>query len=199
MMTLETQRLTPPPDLLSLHQARATYGPGALTLHIGPGLFALTGDEGRGKTTTLEMLAGSLPLVAGRRSGPHACYLDLRLLADGDLTPKSVWQRWQTQWPLWDDDLHTRLIQALGLRDHLEKSLDQLSTGSRRKVALVALLASGATVTCLDQPYAALDKASVNVVREFLQDMANHPSRAWVVADYEADPALPWAGQMRLP
>jgi len=32
----------------------------------------------------------------------------------------------------------------------------------------------------------------VRVMREFLEDMAEHPSRAWVVADYDADEALPW-------
>jgi hypothetical protein len=67
-----------------------------------------------------------------------------------------------------------------------------LSTGSRRKIALVGLLASGATVTCLDQPFAALDERSSRVIREFLSDMADHTRRSWVVADYEADPRLPW-------
>ena len=65
-------------------------------------------------------------------------------------------------------------------------------------MALVGLLASGAGITCLDQPYAALDLTSVRVVREFLQDMAEHPARAWVVADYEADPELPWASVVHL-
>jgi hypothetical protein len=44
----------------------------------------------------------------------------------------------------------------------------------------------------LDQPYAALDMASIRVLRTFLQDMANHTRRSWVVADYEADASLPW-------
>jgi hypothetical protein len=52
--------------------------------------------------------------------------------------------------------------------------------------------ASGATVTCLDQPYAALDLASIKVIREFLSDMAEHATRSWVVADYVADPGLAW-------
>jgi energy-coupling factor transporter ATP-binding protein EcfA2 len=78
------------------------------------------------------------------------------------------------------------------LRPHLEKSLSMLSTGSRRKLALVGLLACGATVTCLDQPYAALDSASIKVLREFLNDMSDHPTRSWVIADYQADPQLSW-------
>ncbi len=78
------------------------------------------------------------------------------------------------------------------LHPHLEKKLYMLSTGSRRKVALAGLLVSGATVTCLDQPYAALDLASIKVIREFLNDMADHANRSWVVADYVADPGLRW-------
>jgi hypothetical protein len=39
----------------------------------------------------------------------------------------------------------------------------------------------------------------VQALREFLADMADHPTRTWVVADYEADPALPWRMVLRLP
>jgi energy-coupling factor transporter ATP-binding protein EcfA2 len=60
------------------------------------------------------------------------------------------------------------------------------------------LLASGAAATCLDQPFAALDAASARVVREFLYDMADHPTRTWVVADYEADARLPWRRHVAL-
>jgi energy-coupling factor transporter ATP-binding protein EcfA2 len=94
--------------------------------------------------------------------------------------------------PRWNADLLQELTEALLLTPHLGKQLFMLSTGSRRKVALAGLLACGASVTCLDQPYAALDRASIRVVSSFLHDMAEHGSRSWVVADYEADPALPW-------
>jgi len=92
----------------------------------------------------------------------------------------------------WDANLHRLLVQALELDPHLDKTLSMLSTGTRRKVALAGLLASGATVTCLDQPFDALDARSRRVVRDFLTDVADHPSRSWVVADHEADPTLPW-------
>ena len=100
-------------------------------------------------------------------------------------TLKAQHTEWQSDW---QDDL----VQALQLTPHLDKQLFMLSAGSRRKVALIALLCSGVKVTCIDQPYVALDQASVRVIREFLCDMAEHPTRTWVVADYEADPALPW-------
>ena len=47
--------------------------------------------------------------------------------------------------------------------------------------------------------FAALDAASVRVLRDFLAEAAGHATRTWVVADYEADPRLPWRRQIVLP
>ena len=159
-------------------------------LTILPGLNAVCGDEGSGKTRLLRELAQAL--------GNQALWLDLRLPKHDEHTPEEVWSGLQARCPLWSAQLQAALSDALQLQEHLGKRLFMLSAGSRRKVALVGLLASGATLTCLDQPYAALDLASVRVIREFLTDMADHASRAWVVADYEAEPELPWASRIAL-
>lgn len=156
---------------------------------ILPGLNAVTGDEGRGKTALLRALAEDMV---------DAIWLDLRLPEDDEKTPEEVWAGLQARCPQWSVALQIDLTQALQLQDHLGKRLFMLSAGSRRKVALVGLLASGSALTCLDQPYVALDLASIGVLREFLQDMAEHPSRAWLVADYEADAELPWASVITL-
>lgn len=158
-------------------------------LQILPGLNAVTGDEGCGKTRLLRELA---------QSGAHALWLDLRLPEHDEHSPEAVWTALQAHCPRWNAELQADLADALQLQDHLGKKLFMLSAGSRRKVALVGLLASGATITCLDQPYAALDLASMRVIREFLQEAADHPSRAWVVADYETDPELTWTSTITL-
>ena len=159
---------------------------------ISPGLTAVTGGERTGKTSLLRRLCGDLPPQPGEAVVADARWLDLSLPARDDSTPEQVWADFKLHSPQWNDDLQQDLVQALKLDGHLGKKLFMLSTGTRRKVALVALLACGATVTCLDQPYAALDRASIQVIREFLDDMASHASRSWVVADYEADPLLAW-------
>ena len=158
-------------------------------LHILPGLNAVTGDEGSGKTWLLRQLS---------QSSPDAIWLDLRLSEHDEQTPEQVWSDLRAGQPRWNEALRADLTEALGLSEHLGKRLFMLSTGSRRKVGLVALLASGATITCIDQPYSALDMASVRALREFLGDMADHPSRAWVVADYEADAELTWVSRIAL-
>jgi ABC-type multidrug transport system ATPase subunit len=155
---------------------------------LPPGLVAVTGDEGAGKTTLLRRLGET----------PSALWLDLSLPGQDDQTPQQVWDALRPQCPMWDVQLQQDLIEALDLHAHLGKKLLMLSTGSRRKVALVGLLASGATVTCLDQPFAALDASSARVIREFLADMADHETRTWVVADYVADARLEWRRHIAL-
>jgi ABC-type multidrug transport system ATPase subunit len=154
-------------------------------LPLPPGLVAVTGDEGAGKTSLLRSLGDAL-------------WLDLSLPGQDEHAPHQVWDALRQRCPHWDMQLQQDLIEALDLHPHLGKKLSMLSTGSRRKVALVALLASGATVTCLDQPFAALDASSARVIRDFLADAADHTTRTWVVADYEADPRLPWRRHVAL-
>ena len=171
----------------------------SLHMNIFPlpaGLVAVTGDEQTGKTTLLRQISGDLPHA---HTQPRAIWLDLSLPEHDQHTPLEVWQQLRTQHTTWQDDWQQDLVDALHLTPHLEKKLFMLSAGSRRKVALVALLCAGAAITCIDQPYVALDQASVNVLREFLTDMADHPSRTWVMADYEADPHLPWRQIITLP
>lgn len=158
-------------------------------LPLPPGLVAVTGDEGAGKTSLLRRLEVELP---------DALWLDLALPGLDEQLPQQVWAGLEQRCPRWNATLLQDLVEALLLHPHHGKKLSMLSTGSRRKVALAGLLASGATVTCLDQPFAALDAASARVIREFLADMADHASRTWVVADYEADARLPWRRRVAL-
>ena len=193
-----------PPPLLRLHGASfgATHAPLTenLSLEIPPGLTAITGDEGTGKTTLLRLLANDLPEQHQQNtvSPVDALWIAPHLPGHDRSTPRQIWQAIHARCPRWNATLQTQLLEALGLVEHQDKELFMLSTGSRRKVGLIGLLASGVTVTCIDQPYAALDLASVKVLREFLTDMGKHTHRAWVIADYEADHALPWRSQITL-
>jgi ABC-type transport system involved in cytochrome c biogenesis ATPase subunit len=157
------------------------------------GLVAITGTERSGKTSYLRRLCGDLDPLPGEIAYAGAKWVDLSLPGQDNLTPAQWWAAFRKHSPQWNAALHAELADALGLLPHVHKQLFMLSTGSRRKVAIAGLLACGATMTCLDQPYAALDGASIQVLRAFLGDMANHTSRTWVVADYEADKRLPWA------
>jgi ABC-type multidrug transport system ATPase subunit len=164
------------------------------------GVGWICGDEGRGKTTLLRLLAGDVHPAAGQVVTPAGgvFWVDLQDATHDDTTVQACWDALRAHYPRWNQDLLQDLAEELGMTQHLDKRLSMLSAGSRRKVMVVAALASGATVTLLDQPFAALDLASVRVIHEFLQEAAEHTSRAWIVADYQAPNDLPLASVLNL-
>ena len=174
------------PPLLSGHQL--THGPiHNLTHQWSAGVNWVCGDEGCGKTTLLRLLAGDVQPISGTVSLP-AGGVFLANLQDAVHDQTSVTECWTTlrqRYPNWQEDLQHDLTDALGMTPHLDKRLNMLSAGSRRKVTLIAALASGATVTLLDQPFAALDTVSIQLVLDFLHEASDHTQRAWIVADYE--------------
>ncbi len=165
-----------------------------------PGVSWVCGDEGKGKTTLLRLLAGDVQPTTGQVLTPEGgvFWMDLQDAAHDTTTVQASWDALRAHYPRWNQDLLQDLAQELDMTQHLDKRLNMLSAGSRRKVMVVAALASGATVTLLDQPFAALDLASVRVIHEFLQEAVEHSSRAWIVADYEAPTHLPLASVLNL-
>ena len=166
---------------------------------ITPGLTLLRGDDGSGKTTLLRLLAGELTADAGTltingialRQQPDAYrrqvfWQDPRTTQFDAITALAYFESLRSQYPALDRALLEKLPEGLGLTPHLAKPLYMLSTGSKRKVWLAAAFATGATVTLLDDPFAALDKGSINFVLKLLANAAQHPQRAWVMAHYEA-------------
>ncbi|MEY4980466.1 MAG: hypothetical protein RLZZ352_2736 [Pseudomonadota bacterium] len=177
-----------------------------LNLDIFPGVTALLGDEGKGKTSLLRLLAGECPPQSGELtlSTPPApgekpvFWIDPRT-TDFDSQPAAAClEDLRSAYPRWNAELLAELIDGFALAPHLHKPLYMLSAGSKRKVWLSAAMAAGAALTLIDQPFAALDAPSMQLLTELLQEAAHHPSRAWVVADYEAPAGVALAGVIAL-
>jgi len=165
-----------------------------------PGVSWICGDEGSGKTTLLRLLAGDIKPTTGEVTVPGGgvFWVDLQAPTHDDTTVQACWDALRADHPKWDDALQDELAQALDMHTHRLKRLNMLSTGSRRKVMVIAALASGATVTLLDQPFAGLDLASIRVIKDFLREAATQTHRAWLVADYEAPRDIPLASVLNL-
>ena len=171
-----------------------------LTFTWPAGVSWVCGDEGKGKTTLLRVLAGDVQPTMGQvfASEGGVFWVDLQDAVHDTTTVQACWDALRTRWPMWNDELLHDLAQELDMHRHLDKRLNMLSAGSRRKVMVIAALASGAAVTLLDQPFAGLDLASMRIIQEFLHEAAEHPSRAWIVADYEAPHDWPLARVLNL-
>ncbi len=174
--------------------------------NIASGITLIRGGDGRGKSTLLRLLAGALPAQGGQL---HINGIDLqaqpanykaevfwaepRTDAFDQLTALDYFELQRRRYSDFDDAALADMTYGLGLQEHLHKQLFMLSTGSKRKVFLAAALASGAAVTLLDEPFAALDTASIGFILTWLQDATNNTDRAWVLADYTAPDGLPLA------
>ncbi len=164
------------------------------------GVSWVCGDEGKGKTTLLRVLAGDMQPSTGQVLTPEGgvFWVDLQRPEHDATTVQACWDTLRAHYPRWNNDLLQDLAEELDMTQHLDKRLNMLSAGSRRKVMVVAALASGATVTLLDQPFGALGLGSIRIIHEFLHEAAEHPSRAWIVADYTAPVDLPLASVLNL-
>ena len=164
----------------------------ALDFDIRPGLTLVQGGDGRGKSTLLRIIGGQLEPQQGQIRRRVDSVFDGLLKADEDeQTPVSAWLALQgRRQAAWSPRVAAGLVAAFGLQDHLHKPQYMLSTGSRRKLGLVAAAASGAQLTLIDNPYAALDAASCRVLDGLLLQAAAGSERAWVLADHVLPTAL---------
>ena len=188
--------------LLRVDDLCFSYGADPLFAHwsatFAPGLHLVCGDESRGKTSLLRLLAGDLPAQSGRFQ-IGACLLsedavayraqvfrtDPASPAFEQLTPLAWFAQLRDRYPAFDMAWAGQLLAQLFMTPHLGKTGYMMSTGSRRKLWLAAALASGAPIVLIDQPFAALDAPSIRAVTALLHQLAQQQQRVIVLADYE--------------
>lgn len=165
----------------------------------GPGLHALTGPTGAGKSSLLHALIGMAPSVQGD------------VLLDGNrVDPASLpqWVGWAGQRPLLlpgtlgenlalggrkgEADLLpmleacglSPLIGARGLDLYIDPRGSGLSGGERRRIGLVRAIASGRPILLLDEPTADLDSATARRVIDLIGEVSRE--RLVIVATHDA-------------
>ncbi len=166
---------------------------------IGPGVTLVQGGDGCGKSTLLRLLSGELAASAGqlqingidlgRQAQAYRAqvfWVDPRSEEFDQLSARDYFAALASRYPAFDAQALLELIAGWSLAPHLDKRLYMLSSGSRRKVWLAAAFASNAPVTLLDDPFAALDGASIAYLMTLLQQAASDPARASILAHYEA-------------
>ena len=201
--------------VLEISELSFGFGPrplfSGLNWVVPAGVSLIQGGEGTGKTTLLRLLGGELRPASGSVTlntttlGPEAeanrqtvFRTDPRSEAFDALPCVDFFAHWAGYHTNFNTPMATELAIHLGLEDHLAKPLYMLSTGSKRKVWLAAAFASGAAVTLLDEPFAALDQRSVQRVLDLLLEAAEEPERSWIIADYTPPEAIPLASVMDL-
>jgi len=121
-------------------------------------VIGLRGANGAGKTTLLKVLSGIYNPWRGlvHRYKPTAYIPENPLLYFTHPTPRE-----EIYGCARDAAWASRVVEALGLEDLLDRPLARLSTGERRRAALASALSSKYEIILLDEPTGGLDRYSV--------------------------------------
>ena len=160
-----------------------------LSLDIGPGLTLVRGPNGAGKTTLLRVLAGMVPIAAGERQvDAESLYIGHRPMLLRGLTARenlSFYSRFRGSPHEVADALR-----AWGLDGKMDRAVERLSAGERRRAAMARVATERVPLLLLDEPFADLDDEGVARVRACVV-AARDEGRAVVMATHghlELDP-----------
>lgn len=173
--------------LLELVNAQLRYGGKAVLtevqLRVEPGQWiALVGPNASGKTTLLRAAAGRLAPTQGevRLHGAPLYPLAKTTLLPGYCSPpeelprflslRQCMQVYAQAHRLPDiPPATTALCEALGLLAHEQKLVDQVSLGTRQKLAIVLALMTSPRLLLLDEVFNGLDFGSARVLKRHLR------------------------------
>src|SRR5690606_1997995 len=160
--------------MLSINNISKHYGDhlvfDALTYQFLPGCFVLNDEENTGKSTLLGIVAGVITpdtgdiLVEGSsliaapvQTKSRIAYVPDDCFALPALTGQEMLERVAQEKNVPLDDEALEFAADLGLEPHLNKRFEQMSTGTRRKVYLVAAGIGNPAVIVADGPSNGLD------------------------------------------
>jgi ABC-type nitrate/sulfonate/bicarbonate transport system ATPase subunit len=138
------------------------------------GVVCLVGPSGCGKTTALRLLAGLESPLAGTLKGRSGLRVSMVFQEDRLLPWESVLDNAITDRQPWHRTQALSWLQALGLGDHLDARVVDLSGGMRRRVAIARALAAPHDVLLLDEPFTGLDEPTWRDAAERIAAASRH-------------------------
>lgn len=175
--------------VISLQSVTKTYGTqralNEVNLDVPPGVvFALLGENGAGKTSTIRIMLGLTPPDAGhvRVLGMDSTQQGTAIRRQiGYVAERPALDEWMTAEQIgwfaagfYDDNYLARYrTQIDAFQVPRDRKLKQLSKGMRSKIALSLALANEPQLLILDEPTSGLDAI---VRREFLESMVDFTS-----------------------
>jgi iron complex transport system ATP-binding protein len=169
-------------------------------------LIALVGRNGEGKTTLFKSLAGLLPIHAGEvvLAGKNLADWSIRdrakklalvfterhslggfdvrsYVALGRHPYRKAFARLDKR----DEEVIDRSIEATGLQNLQNRSLDRLSDGERQRAALARALAQDTPIIMLDEPTAFLDYPGKIEVLNYLKTLSKEHQKLILFSTHE--------------
>ena len=160
----------------------------AINVAIDPGLTLVRGPNGSGKTTLLRALAGLVPLARGdRRVAGDVLYIGHRPMLLRGLTARENLEFF-VRFRGGDTREIDGALRAWGVGEDMDRPVERLSAGERRRAALARVETERVPLLLLDEPFTELDEAGVTRLRQTIA-RARDDGRAIVIATH-AHPEL---------
>jgi len=133
-----------------------------ISLELAPGLTLLRGPNGAGKTTLLRVLAGLAPLSRGRRHVPGGppLYIGHRPMLLRGLTARENLAFLAAFRGHVASDV-AGALRKWGLGGEMDRPIERLSAGQRRRASLARIETEPVPVVLLDEPFADLDSDAI--------------------------------------
>ena len=120
----------------------------------------IRGANGCGKSTLLRLVAGLLTVTSGKiHSEGRIALADENLALDANVTVEDALRFWADMDGA-STEAREAALAAMDLQDLAHIPVRFLSTGQRKRASIARVLASGADIWLMDEPYNGLDSAS---------------------------------------
>ena len=157
-----------------------------LTFSVSAGsIVGLLGKNGVGKTTTLKLCLGLLPLESGNitlgncslRTQPLQYKKRINYVSDNhdiynNLTGKEYLNFIADMYEVSAETrkkIYTPLLESFQVESYLSQQIKKLSHGTKQKIAVIASLINDPILWFLDEPMTGLDIESVQVLKKLIQ------------------------------
>lgn len=158
-------------------------------------LVVIRGKNGSGKSTLLKIILGLLPASSGvvKLSEKVAYVPDSSEQYFSGMTPRILYHFLAKQYGLSQDDMERQvsyLMDAFSFGHHLyDQTIQTLSLGEKKKVMLIAAFLADAQLIVMDEPFSALDEASVfYLVKHIKEDLAR--GKTFILVSHDSEELL---------
>lgn len=175
-----------------------------INLNIEDGeIVSILGPSGCGKTTLLNLILGLTDADSGKISfggeditatpmekrGFNIVFQDYALFPNMNVN-KNIRYGLKNKPDISTEKEVDDLIELLGLRQHLNKRIDQLSGGQKQRVALARTLVMKPRILLLDEPLSALDGVIKESIKEKIKTIAKEFNLTTIIVTHDPEEAL---------
>lgn len=175
-----------------------------INLQINDGeIVSILGPSGCGKTTLLNLILGLVEADGGEiifngkditytpmeKRGFNIVFQDYALFPNLNVI-KNIRYGLKNKPGISSEKEINDLIELLGLKEHLNKKIEQLSGGQKQRVALARTLVMKPKILLLDEPLSALDGVIKESIKAKIREIAREYHLTTVIVTHDPEEAL---------